>query len=444
MAAGNSGRRAAAPTPALPPQRLPMPRSATTRPSHGHHPPPTVPPPRPREGPLESTAFISCARRPMDARPRRLQPKPRGHAGHQNAVACHPPAGAQTSPFLRPAPPACAPATDPAGSGRSRACPPPPAPCRARSRKGARRRPGCATPSEALHAPPRASSTAAGPQRHAAAPPSALRRRPSKTPRAAATRAGGEGTPPPPAPNGLRPTVRTGGGEGGRRREGVPGRRRPRVSPRSPAGTTPKAHYSVCGTARDPGDAKNAHLKVLEGADERLQLVMADLLDYNSVASAIAGCEGVFHVACPVPSGRSTDPEAEIIAPAVTGTLNVLKACYEAKVKRVVMVSSGAAVVANPHWPKGKAFDEESWSDEDYCRKNGDWYYLSKTLVEREAFAYAAKTGLDIVTICPSLVIGPLMQSTVNTSSKVLLNYLKGEHDTVENKSRDIVDVPCS
>uniref|UniRef100_A0A8R7QJQ9 NAD-dependent epimerase/dehydratase domain-containing protein n=1 Tax=Triticum urartu TaxID=4572 RepID=A0A8R7QJQ9_TRIUA len=90
------------------------------------------------------------------------------------------------------------------------------------------------------------------------------------------------------------------------------------------------------------------------------------------------------------------------------------------------MVSSGAAVVANPNWPKGKACDEESWSDEGYCRKNGDWYYLSKTLAEREAFAYAAKTGLDIVTICPSLVIGPLMQSTVNSSSKVLLNYLKG------------------
>jgi nucleoside-diphosphate-sugar epimerase len=55
-----------------------------------------------------------------------------------------------------------------------------------------------------------------------------------------------------------------------------------------------------------------------------------------------------------------------------------------------------------------------------------DWYYLSKTMAEREAFAYAAKTGLDAVTICPSLVIGPLMQSTVNSSSKILLNYFKG------------------
>lgn len=60
----------------------------------------------------------------------------------------------------------------------------------------------------------------------------------------------------------------------------------------------------------------------------------------------------------------------EVIGPAVVGTTNVLKACYEAKVKRVVVVSSVAAVFSNPNWPKDKAFDEDCWSDEDYCRKN--------------------------------------------------------------------------
>ena len=57
------------------------------------------------------------------------------------------------------------------------------------------------------------------------------------------------------------------------------------------------------------GASKNAHLKALEGAGERLQLLKADLLEYNSVVSALAGCEGVFHVASPVPSGRSSNPE---------------------------------------------------------------------------------------------------------------------------------------
>ena len=58
-------------------------------------------------------------------------------------------------------------------------------------------------------------------------------------------------------------------------------------------------------------DSKNAHLKALEGAGERLYLYKADLLDYDSVASAVAGCEGVFHVASPVPSGRSSNPEVK-------------------------------------------------------------------------------------------------------------------------------------
>jgi nucleoside-diphosphate-sugar epimerase len=48
------------------------------------------------------------------------------------------------------------------------------------------------------------------------------------------------------------------------------------------------------------GDAKNAHLMSLDVAAERLRLFKADLLDYGSVAAAIAGCDDVFHVACPV------------------------------------------------------------------------------------------------------------------------------------------------
>jgi hypothetical protein len=61
------------------------------------------------------------------------------------------------------------------------------------------------------------------------------------------------------------------------------------------------------------GDGKNAHLKTLEDAGERLQLVKADMLDYGSVASAVAGCQGVFHVASPVPSGKSSNPEVVLL-----------------------------------------------------------------------------------------------------------------------------------
>lgn len=47
-------------------------------------------------------------------------------------------------------------------------------------------------------------------------------------------------------------------------------------------------------------DSKNGHLKELEGAKERLILLRADLLDYQSLREAIYGCDGVFHTASPV------------------------------------------------------------------------------------------------------------------------------------------------
>uniref|UniRef100_A0ACD5ZC11 Uncharacterized protein n=1 Tax=Avena sativa TaxID=4498 RepID=A0ACD5ZC11_AVESA len=197
--------------------------------------------------------------------------------------------------------------------------------------------------------------------------------------------------------------------------------------------------YTVRGTVRDPSDPKNGHLKALAGAGERLRLFKADVLDYASVASAVSGCDGVFHVASPVPAAKTQNPEVEVLAPAVKGTQNVLKACHEAKVRRVVVVSSAAAVIMNPIFPKDAVLDEDAWSDEDHCRNTEMWYCLSKTLAEREALAYAEKTGMDVVTVCPPLVLGPLLQPVANTSSLVLINLLKG--NTVEDKARNVVDV---
>jgi len=58
------------------------------------------------------------------------------------------------------------------------------------------------------------------------------------------------------------------------------------------------------------GDPKNAHLQLLDGAPERLLLFTADMLDRDALAAAVAGCEGVFHVASPVPADKVLDPEA--------------------------------------------------------------------------------------------------------------------------------------
>ena len=60
--------------------------------------------------------------------------------------------------------------------------------------------------------------------------------------------------------------------------------------------------------------------------------------------------------------------QVELVEPAVKGTLNVLKACSEANVKRVVAVSSLAAVVMSPNLSEGEIIDEKCWSDGEYCK----------------------------------------------------------------------------
>lgn len=48
-------------------------------------------------------------------------------------------------------------------------------------------------------------------------------------------------------------------------------------------------------------------------------------------------------------------------------------------------------------------------------------------MAEREALAYGERTGMDVVTVCPPWVLGPLLQPTVNATSMRFVAYLKGQ-----------------
>lgn len=54
------------------------------------------------------------------------------------------------------------------------------------------------------------------------------------------------------------------------------------------------------------------------------------------------------------------------------------------------------------------------------------WYVLSKTLAEDAAWKFVKEKGIDMVTINPSMVIGPLLQPTLNTSAAAILNIING------------------
>ncbi|XP_068337746.1 phenylacetaldehyde reductase-like [Pyrus communis] len=186
--------------------------------------------------------------------------------------------------------------------------------------------------------------------------------------------------------------------------------------------------YTVKASIRDPNDpTKTEHLHVLDGAQDRLQLFKANLLEEGSFDSAVAGCEGVFHTASPF-YNDVTDPKAELLEPAVKGTLNVLNSCVKSpSIKRVVLTSSMAAVAYNgkPRTPD-VVVDETWFTDPDVCKESKLWYVLSKTLAEDAAWKFVKEKGIDLVTINPAMVIGPLLQPTLNTSAAAILNVIKG------------------
>lgn len=52
---------------------------------------------------------------------------------------------------------------------------------------------------------------------------------------------------------------------------------------------------------------------------------------------------------------------------------------------------------------------------------------MSKTLAEKAAWDFAKEHNLDMVTVNPTMVIGPILQSTMNTGTEVILEYLNGD-----------------
>jgi dihydroflavonol-4-reductase len=153
--------------------------------------------------------------------------------------------------------------------------------------------------------------------------------------------------------------------------------------------------YQVRVTVRNLNDgSKTNHLKPLG-----VELVEADLMRPESLDKAMAGIEGLFQVAA-VYATVASDPRKEIIDPSVVGGLNALKAAHRAGIQKVVFTSSVAAVGSVPLGAPPR--DESFWNE-----RGIDPYTRAKTLAEKQAWEFAEKNDLKLVTILPSAIIGP-------------------------------------
>ena len=153
--------------------------------------------------------------------------------------------------------------------------------------------------------------------------------------------------------------------------------------------------YRVRAGVRDPRDRKKTAHLLAAGAEP----VAADLLDRDALMAAAEGVDGVFHVAAVVQLW-ARNPEAEIIRPTVDGMRNVLEAAASARVRRVVVTSSIAAV--GVHGSEQQPLTEEHWNETPATP-----YAVAKTAAERLAWSIAEREGLDLVAVIPSTIIGP-------------------------------------
>lgn len=198
------------------------------------------------------------------------------------------------------------------------------------------------------------------------------------------------------------------------------------------------AGHRVVGTVRDPNDAeRTAALRALPGADERLTLVAADLLDPDPF-SAHAQVDAILHMASPY-ALTVEDAERDLLAPAVAGTLAALRAAAASdRVKRVVLTSSMAAVTDEPD---GRVLTAEDWNTASTLSRNP--YYFSKAEAERAAWRFLEShaPAFDLVALNPFLVIGPSHTDRLNTSNAIIADIGRGQYPAVLALQWGVVDV---
>jgi dihydroflavonol-4-reductase len=128
------------------------------------------------------------------------------------------------------------------------------------------------------------------------------------------------------------------------------------------------------------------------------EVVEGDLTDLGSLERALAGCEGLFHVAADYRLG-ARDPEP-LYRTNVEGTRNILNAARTAGVARIVYTSS-VATIGIPS--DGSPGDERT----PVALSNMIGHYKRSKFLAEEVAREAAREGLSVVIVNPSTPVGP-------------------------------------
>ncbi len=161
------------------------------------------------------------------------------------------------------------------------------------------------------------------------------------------------------------------------------------------------------------------------------EVVQSDISDKLSLVKALQGVE-IFYAVAAVFKLWAKDPQKEIYDVNMQGTRNMIEAAAEAGVKRIVYVSSIAAL----NYSKLPARESNGHNPD-----RQDVYYNSKNDAEKLAFELAKKHNIELVAVLPSAMIGSTAAAPLNVSYNILQLILKKKIPVETNITLNWVDV---
>ncbi|KAG1855935.1 hypothetical protein F4604DRAFT_1799314 [Suillus subluteus] len=182
--------------------------------------------------------------------------------------------------------------------------------------------------------------------------------------------------------------------------------------------------YSVRGTVRSEDKAGHLRQMFSSYGDKHEVVVVEDITKEGAFDEAVKGVDAIEHTASPF--HMNADDPNELIIPAVNGTVGILKSAlkYGQSVKRVVVTSSGAAILRDS--PTPSVFSELDWNEQclEILKEKGREapnmmkYRASKTLAEK-GFWGMSETCFSLPAI--NAATAP---SGLGTSSNMFYNYV--------------------
>lgn len=131
------------------------------------------------------------------------------------------------------------------------------------------------------------------------------------------------------------------------------------------------------------------------------EYIAGDLRDIYAVRQAVSGMDAVMHLGA-IPSDRRGSAE-DVLSTNVQGTWNVLLACVEAGVERIINYSSINALGCVGGYKEGVCLP----IGDDYPRHPYSPYQISKHLGEETCAAFTARHGLITLSLRPTAVLAP-------------------------------------